>query len=476
MPLKNYPITSFLGLNTETSDFLLRDNEASDISNVDVDSRGYLRNRAGIDKLNDTAITESEVAKDVLGLYGFYKDGVASYKKICAAGTKLLQFNGTDWQDLVTSLTTGGRWNFITHHNICYGIDEENSPVIITESSGTYTAATWTCATNNYPDEAPFIIVHRDRIFGAGDPDNASTVIYSTTATTPDIDATGNTGIGILKGDGQKITGLSKLGFNLIITKKHQIHHITGCTSSDFTRRQLKRGKGCFAHRSLVNTGNTIIMLHDSGIVNFTGTSVQDMSVNFKTKIDGIDEDYIQDACAVFYNKRYWLSYTRTGQTSNDRILVIDSITGACTEYSYGVNAFYVDLENNLYGACNSGFVRQLDTGTDDDGTDITSYWQSKYFDFGLPGVTKRLKEVVVYCSLATESLTFTFYVDQARQEWAKTVTPTSSTITEVRFKCARKLVGKRFMLKIGHTGDETYKISQVIFRYEVIAREGVVV
>lgn len=475
MPLKNYPITSFLGLNTETSNFLLRDNEASDISNVDVDSRGYLRNRAGIDKINDTAITESTVAKDVLGLYGFYKDGVASYKKICAAGTKLLQFDGTDWQNLVTPLITGGRWNFVTHGNACYAADELNTPQKIIESGGTYSGAAWTCATNNPANKSQFIKVHRDAIWLAGDTSNASTLTYTTTAATPDIDATGNTGIGVLKGDGQKITGISKLGFNLIVTKKHQIHHITGCTSADFTRRMVVPGKGCYAHRSLANTGSTIIMLHNSGILNFNGTSPQDMSVNFKTKIDGIDEDYIQNACGIFYNKRYWLSYTRTDQTSNDRILVIDSITGACTEYSYGVNAFYLDLENNLYGACNSGFVRQLDTGTDDDDTDITSYWQSKYFDFGLPGVTKRLKEVVVYCSLATESMTFTFYVDQARQNSAKTVTPASSTITEVRFSCATKLVGKRFMLKIAHTGDETYKIQQVIFRYEVIAREGVV-
>jgi len=71
------------------------------------------------------------------------------------------------------------------------------------------------------------------------------------------------------------------------------------------------------------------------------------------------------------------------------------------------VNAFYLDLDNNLYGACNSGFVRQLDTGTDDDGSTIASYWQSKYFDFGVPNVSKRIKECVVYCSLATEDLTF---------------------------------------------------------------------
>ena len=470
---KNYALTSFLGLNTEVSDFLLKDNEASDLSNVDVDYRGYLRNRAGIDKLNDTAITESTVAKDVLGLYGFYKDGVASYKKICAAGTKLLQFDGSDWQDLETTLVTGGRWNFATHHNICYGIDELNSPVRITESTGTYTAVTWDdCSTNQYPDKAPFIIVHRDRVFGAGDPDNASTVIYSTLAATPDYDATGITGIGILKGDGQKVTGLSKLGFNLIVTKKHQIHHISGCTSADFVRRMIVRDKGCFAHRSLVNTGNTIIMLHDSGILNFNGQNIQDMSLNFKSKIDAILSSYIQNACAVFYNKRYWLSYTSSG-TSNDKTLVIDSVSGACTEYDYGVNCFYLDLANNLYGAGNSGFVRQLGTGTDDDTANIASYWQGKYLDFGAPNVTKRIKECIVYCSLATEDLSFRFDIDQARQDWTKTVAPTSATVTEVRFSCSKELVGKRFRLKISHDGDETFKVYQVIFRYEPIARRG---
>ena len=175
-----YALTSFLGLNTQTSDFLLRDNEASDISNVDVDSQGYLRNRLGYAKLNNTAITGTP---DVLGLYGFYKDGVASYKKLCAAGTKLYQLDGSNvWQDLVTSLTTGGRWNFVTHGNACYAADELNTPQKITESSGTYSGAAWTCATNNPADKSQFIKVHRDAIFLAGDTSNASTLTYTTTA------------------------------------------------------------------------------------------------------------------------------------------------------------------------------------------------------------------------------------------------------------------------------------------------------
>lgn len=484
MPLRNYSLTSFLGLNTEISDFLLRDNEASDLSNVDVDYKGYLRNRPGYSKLNSTAIAENSTIKDVLGLYKFYKDALDDPLFICGAGTKLYYLDGSDvWQGITGATAySGARWNFISHQNKCYAANDTDTPQLITASNSTLSATDWTVASiYDPPIKAPFIIPHRDRIFIAGGElagngtSKASRVMYTDMATTPDIDATGLTGIRVLEGDGQKITGLSKLGFNLIVVKKHQIHHITGCTAADFVRRMIIPGKGCFAHRSLVNTGNTIIMLHDSGILNFNGTAIQDMSVNFKSKIDGIDDDYIQNACGIFYNKRYWLSYTSSG-TSNDKILVIDSISGACTEYDYGVNCFYLDLDNNLYGGCDNGFVRLLDTGTQDDTSDITSYWQSKYFDFGMPGVTKRLKEVVVYCLLANEDLTFTFYVDQNRQNWVKTVTPTSSTITEVRFSCARELVGKRHMLKISHTGNESYKVQQVIFRYEPIAREGVIV
>lgn len=471
--VNNYPLTSFLGVNTEVSNFKLKDPEATDLSNVDVDYRSYLRNRAGIDKVTDTVITD---APHVLGLYKFYKDGVATPLFVCTAGDKIYKLVSTTWTDMVAGLAeTGGRWNFITHGNACYGADNLNIPVKITESGGTYSIADWTCSTNNPPDAAPFIIVHRDAIFIAGDPDNASLVVYTTTAATPDIDATGNTGIPINKGDGQKITALEKIGFNLIIFKKHQIHQISGCSSADFTRRQVTRGLGTYSHRSVANTGNTLTFLHDSGIYNFTGTSVQDLSAHFTSKISGIDEDYIQNTCAIYYNKRYWLSYTRSGQTVNDRTLVVDAISGACTEYGYGVNAFYKDHENNLYGASQSGFVRQLNTGTDDDGSDIASYWQSKYFDFGMPNTTKRIKECIVWVSLATEDLTFRFDVDQERQNWSKTITPASATMTEVRFSCNRELVGKAHRLKISHTGDETYKIYQIVFRWEACDRRGTI-
>ena len=47
MTLKNHPLASFLGLNTEVSEFKLKDWEATDLSNVDVDYKGYLRKRNG---------------------------------------------------------------------------------------------------------------------------------------------------------------------------------------------------------------------------------------------------------------------------------------------------------------------------------------------------------------------------------------------------------------------------------------------
>ena len=232
---------------------------------------------------------------------------------------------------------------------------------------------------------------------------------------------------------------------------------------------------GSYAHRSIVSTDNTLIMLHKSAILNFNGTSLQDMSLNIKSKIDEIDEDYIQNACAVFYNNRYWLSYTTSGTTNNET-LVIDAISGACTVYDYGVNAFYLDKDNNLYGAANSGYVWLLNSGRYDVTADITSNWTSRYMDFNMPGVTKDLKEVVLYTSLASESFTFTFYVDQNRQNWAKTVTPLSSTVKEVRFSVNREIKGKRFKLKIAHDGHEAYRIEEIIFRFEPMAREGVVV
>jgi len=481
MAMREYVLTSFLGLNTETSNFLLKDNEASDLANVDVDYRGYLRNRPGIDKVNDTAITSSP---SVLGLYKFYKDALDDPLFICGAGSKLYCLDGSDvWQDISGATGyAGARWNFISHKNSCYAANDTDTPQIITASNSTLSATDWSVASVYDPAiKAPFIIEHRDRIFMAGGElagngtSKASRVMYTDEEDPPDIDATGLTGIRILEGDGQKITGLSKLGFNLIIFKKHQIHHISGCSVADFVRRQIVSGKGSFANRSLANTGNTIIMVHDSGILNFNGTTIQDLSVNFKTKIDGINSDYIQNACGIHYNKRYWLSYTPNSSTTQDKTLVLDTISGACTEYEYGVNAFYLDLANNLYGACNSGFVRQLDTGTDDDGSNIVSYWQSKYFDFGLPNVTKRIKECVVYCALASEDLTFRFDVDQERRNWSKTITPVLATMKECRFSCGKELVGKRFRLKISHTGVEEFKVWQIIFRYETIDRRGTI-
>ena len=58
------------GLNYRTDQFDLASNESPDLLNVDVDPRGGVTMREGVDRRNPTALSA-----DVKGMWGFHTDG-----------------------------------------------------------------------------------------------------------------------------------------------------------------------------------------------------------------------------------------------------------------------------------------------------------------------------------------------------------------------------------------------------------------
>lgn len=77
------------GLNTNTANQDLRDNELPALVNFDLDDRGTLKKRHGMEKLHDLSF-----ASNSQGFFRFFKDGALSY--IVAANGKLYKQDGTE--------------------------------------------------------------------------------------------------------------------------------------------------------------------------------------------------------------------------------------------------------------------------------------------------------------------------------------------------------------------------------------------
>jgi hypothetical protein len=81
--------------------------------------------------------------------------------------------------------------------------------------------------------------------------------------------------------------------------------------------------------------------------------------------------------------------------TPNNRVFTYNKQTGAIDEHDYFVSSFAI-YEGSLLGADSVvGNVNVLFSGHDDDGSNITNYWEGKLNDFGISRLKKQKKIVV---------------------------------------------------------------------------------
>lgn len=90
---------------------------------------------------------------------------------------------------------------------------------------------------------------------------------------------------------------------------------------------------------------------------------------------------------AFNWQNRYWLAYSRVGQTSKDRILVKsqEPLKSFMPYVGISVNAM-VESNDNLYAASSgSDDILKLDQGYRDGSSAIDSFWETRDENFGLP-------------------------------------------------------------------------------------------
>ena len=124
---------------------------------------------------------------------------------------------------------------------------------------------------------------------------------------------------------------------------------------------------------------------------------------------------------AVPYTEKVIIAY-QVG-TYNDRIIKFDNRINAFSTPLIGINAScfleYYDSTGTrrlLAGSSNSSdsYVYQIETGTNINGASISSFFETKSFDCGLPGVVKRIGFIDVFYSLLVGNITYYVYADES--------------------------------------------------------------
>jgi hypothetical protein len=105
--------------------------------------------------------------------------------------------------------------------------------------------------------------------------------------------------------DGDEITGLGKVGSNLLVFKKHKVFVVYDISTG--ASRRLSTNVGCIAPRSIVETPLGTMFLSDHGVYVTNGSTVELVSDVITPTLQGFTNK--TTATAVLHENHYYLSF-----------------------------------------------------------------------------------------------------------------------------------------------------------------------
>lgn len=184
--------------------------------------------------------------------------------------------------------------------------------------------------------------------------------------------------------DGQAVQGIGSLpvgeGSVLLVTKERSVHTLDGDNVLNYRTHPRNRSIGCIAPKSLAIYGQNAFWLSDIGVVSLDtlGNALLDdpipISRSIANQIDAKTDAERADACGAVHDNRYYLCigssawyYDIEASLRQQKHVWVD------LEYEYDFHIMK-EISGVLYaGGSASGQAYTLDTGTQDNGKNITA-------------------------------------------------------------------------------------------------------
>jgi len=277
--------------------------------------------------------------------------------------------------------TAGATWYLLSNGTVA-----NNTATTLTDSDadGGLTATAYPAGAATYtPPKCKFWLVHKNRLFGANNPDYPSRIYYSEDGLQDVFVSTAY--FNIRSNDGDEIAFIKNILGNLAIGKTNTIQYLytNGSTpSSDWAISDPFSFMGCAFPRSAINTPLGIFYLARNGIYVFNGQNSMRISDIVTPTIEDILPSNRDAVWGEYIDNIYYLSYTSkgVGGSTNDRVLVYDLVS----------KAYNIDIANiNAFCGFNSGSDwGELCAGSSSDGEVFTfesgnvTIIHSKHADF----------------------------------------------------------------------------------------------
>jgi len=470
--------------------------ELAHAQNIVSNRIGYATKRGGASKLNTTAYGSL-----VTSFHEFINGGT-SYK-FAAQGEKVGLYNSTTraFADHITGLTSGAYGQWLNYGDYAIYVNGYDNPQKSDGTTGDDLTADLSGLT-----AGRCIAEWGERVWIS-----QGAQLYGSALRAPTDFSTTTTDIGFWDGyignKKQDITGLFAFFDVLLIGKQNQIYLLAGAPetkSSTFRLTPLftkdKDSIGFSAKDAIAQVGNELLFLDGFDIKRMSG--VQQYGDVESISIVGNVRDFLKSSAGAGLDKDY-LKYSHFFHYKHKEQIWCAIPTGASTVYwfvldysnpslrsEFGLPKFsffpmsgftpvsFGGVENgsrvDLYAGCSDGYVRQLDTGTNDDTTAIDSF---VVFGFGHP--SRRIQPMhiglsVNYSTACTLSLAHAFglqdwrtiktagnYTSLSDEDLTHSSWKHDDSSSDV-FKRISSIIksGKSFMFKIRHnTAGQTFNL-----------------
>lgn len=319
------------------------------------------------------------------------------------------------------------------------------------------------------------IELYKDSLFILGDPNNPSRLYYSGGGDKiNDFSVTNGGGfIDINKNDGQKGTGLKVFKNTILVFKEDSIYQFSFATTGSPQVVQVTPSVGCISGRSIVAVENDIFFAHRRGVFsigNEQGFAIDvlrsnEVSQKERTTWQSIEATRYDNISAIYATKNnvnlIIFAYTPSGSTYNSKAIIYDrERLGWYKWTNIQANCWtnYIDSNGGLhvlYGDDNSGYVKEILTGSDDFGTPISGYAYLRSEAFNDPTVYKKLKDVSVLLRNPSGSANMSIVADGLGTVYQTNVNTVSPSINFGHYVFSEFLFGESYGTGAITTSDE---------------------
>lgn len=425
------------GLNNLISENLIKDEEASDLLNIQFVESGCVAKR------NGHTVLGTGLSNPPKGLGSYVVSNTLSYL-LTIDGTALKYLNGTAWTAISgAAFTTGLTTTFVQAKGDMYiwnGVDAARKLSTLTLTAPTTTISGGFAIYYSSRQIASGVATQPNRIYISNSTDMSDfTVATGGTAPQPDnsTDAPGASTfagtpgpteaniIDINKDDGDKITGLAKFQENLIIFKERSVWQLNFDSSGVPTVQQVSGTIGAVSHKSIDGVDNDVFFLSRNGYYKLGSQAnyvneirTNELSARIHPVIDAITPANLPKTASLFSGYIFRSSISSGGTTTNNKTITYDKRYDAWSILSgENANAYTEFIDSNnikhlYYAADDEAQVYEIDTGYSDNGVAVNSYWVSKAYDFGDFSAYKQFIDVDLEFRQISGTVTLTFITD----------------------------------------------------------------